>query len=795
MRSVLRAALFFVAGWLSFVSVAPVQAQAWRAQWIGPSTRAVSDWTVYRKHFTLSARPNRAPTRIAADTKYWLYVNDTLVVFEGGLKGGPQRTGIYFDTLDLAPYLQAGQNTIAVLVWRLTRDGYSHLVRGGATDALLFEMDVGNGVLISDRSWRALPHPGYGESGAGPQPNFRLPEPNVEFDARLASGIAGWNTSTFDDSAWPDAQERGQVGAQAAGLMRARPTPLLAFSPIKAYEWVTYTLDRDVAVIHAQLPSNLQITPYLVVDAPAGAVIEMQTDYYRDGNAPNVRALYTTRAGIQEYESFGWMSGTAVIYRVPRTVRVLRIGYRETGYATRFAGAFASNDPFLDSLWGKAARTVYVNMRDTYMDCPTRERAQWWADVANEIRAGAYVFDGSANHLAAKGIRELVAWRRPTGEIFSPIPAAGWGPELPQQMLAAIWGAWRYYLASGDSSWVDESYFVFADHVARWPTERNGLVGHRYGEWDWSDWGSDIDARLLENAWYALAVRAVADMARIRGDAVEVKRWEARYAALHDAFEQLWDGSAQAYRFPGFRGAPDDRGNALAVVAGLVPASRVDAMVRLLRSRMTASPYMEFYALEALYLLRAPDAALDRMATRYAPQVTGPEAGPTLWEFWSPGEGSRDHGWNSGPLYALSAHVAGVRPLVAGFSHFLVDAQLGRLARVQADVPTPFGAIRVEARSGRDRWVLHVEAPSGTTARIALPWDGTGSERVVANGVEIFAAGRATGGLPDRVEYAGEDSHSLYFDLDAGTWDIDVSRVTPPGRPQPSPRPLSRRPP
>ncbi len=29
-------------------------------------------------------------------------------------------------------------------------------------------------------------------------------------------------------------------------------------------------------------------------------------------------------------------------------------------------------------------------MRDTYMDCPDRERAQWWGDEVNEVRRGVY---------------------------------------------------------------------------------------------------------------------------------------------------------------------------------------------------------------------------------------------------------------------------------------------------------------------------------------------------------------------------------------------------------------------
>ena len=49
---------------------------------------------------------------------------------------------------------------------------------------------------------------------------------------------------------------------------------------------------------------------------------------------------------------------------------VKKVAFRETGYDTEFAGSFACDDPFLNELWKKAARTLYITMRDTYFDCP-----------------------------------------------------------------------------------------------------------------------------------------------------------------------------------------------------------------------------------------------------------------------------------------------------------------------------------------------------------------------------------------------------------------------------------------
>jgi len=117
-----------------------------------------------------------------------------------------------------------------------------------------------------------------------------------------------------------------------------------------------------------------------------------------------------------------------------------------------FTGWFKTNDKFYERLWGKAVRTLYVTMRDTYMDCPDRERAQWWGDMVNKSGEAFYALSPSAATITKKGILELINWQREDGTIYSPIPEGNWNKELPGQMLASIgyYGFWNYYLNTGD---------------------------------------------------------------------------------------------------------------------------------------------------------------------------------------------------------------------------------------------------------------------------------------------------------------------------------------------------------
>lgn len=49
-------------------------------------------WLNFIKEFHLRTVPQTAAVKIAVDSKYWLYVNGELAVFEGGIKRGPTKT-------------------------------------------------------------------------------------------------------------------------------------------------------------------------------------------------------------------------------------------------------------------------------------------------------------------------------------------------------------------------------------------------------------------------------------------------------------------------------------------------------------------------------------------------------------------------------------------------------------------------------------------------------------------------------------------------------------------------------
>ncbi len=694
----------------------------WKGVWISHETNQSNpnSWYMYRTTADVQDVPRQAIARIAADSKYWLWINGEPVVFEGSLKRGPAPGDSYYDEIDIAPFLKKGENTIAALVWYFGRNGFSHSSSGHA--GFLFDCQAPGVKIVSDNSWKCDTYQAYSDDTGEPRPNYRLSEGNIRFDARKA--IDGWYLPG-EDKIRTSAMMVGDPNRPPFGKLVKRPIP----------QWKNHGLQDYVKVetvgdtLYCKLPYNAQITPWLeVVSATGGDTIRIQTDNYYTGNgsAPSVRSEYITRPGNQQYESLGWMSGHIVKYAIPQGVEVKAVKFRETGYDTEFAGTFACDDPFMNELWKRAARTLYVNMRDNYFDCPERERAQWWGDAVNELGQAFYAFDPQAQKLALKAIYELMNWQRGDGVIFSPVPAGNWTRELPLQMLASVgwYGFYTQYYYSGDSSFVAPVY----DRLHRylhdvWKLDADGLVITRGSDWNWADWGPNQDFGVLTNCWYYLALKAEKEFALMLGKTDDAAQITAIMQGIEQNFDKrFWTGTA--YRDPDYTKPTDDRAQAMAVLAGLASPDKYPALTAILQKEMSAGPYMEKYVLEALFEMDRPELALERIRTRYANMMNHDYT--TLFEVWdfmaTPTDAnSNNHAWAGGPLTLLSQKVCGITPTSPGFKTFRVAPQLGDLTRAEATVASVNGEIRASVTRKGKNLTITATVPEGTTAEAVFP--------------------------------------------------------------------------
>lgn len=715
--------LFFLI--LILIAVAAIQMKAAdgflpQTRWIGSEhcQSTPNSWLCFRKTVEVADVPGELMANIAVDSKYWLWINGEMVVFEGGLKRGPAPGATYYDRINIAPYLVKGGNTIALLVWHFGKNGFSHVNSG--TAALLFSARSAGLTIVSDKTWQCKVYQAYQDTEA-PFPNYRLAESNIRFDARKE--LAGWNLPEFDGRLGASVEIASPNG-MPFGKLVLRPVPMWKDSGLKEYPEMVKNETGDT--IRCRLPYNAQVTPYLKVKAPAGLQIGMLTDNYTGGSANNVRAEYITRDGEQEYESFGWMNGHEMLYIIPAGVEVLELKYRETGYNADIKGSFACNDEFFTELWKRSARTLYITMRDNYMDCPDRERAQWWGDEVNELGEAFYALDPQGWQLAVKGIYELMNWQRPDGIIASPVPSLNWCKELPLQMLASVgwYGFYTQAFYSGDYSFVPDVYDGMKKYLHEvWEVDMQGFPVPRPGDWNWGDWGTDIDLEVLTTCWYYLALKAEKEFALYLHKQYDANRADGMMKRISSTFDhRYWTGTA--YRSKSHQGETDDRAQAMAVVSGLAPVGRHKALLKVLKKEYHASPYMEKYVLEALFMMGEPDFALERMRNRYTQMLAYPYT--TLFEGWGIGAegfggGTINHAWSGGPLTILSQKLCGIEPLEPGFKCFRVSPQLGALHEASAVVPTLYGDIKVDIKKENHIMTIHVVVPQGTIAVVALP--------------------------------------------------------------------------
>ncbi len=723
----------------------------------------VNLWTCFRKSFALAEAPKSAIARIAVDSKYWLWVNGQLVVREGGLKRGPNPQDTYFDAVDLAPHLRKGDNTIAVLAWYFGKDGFSHKSSGKA--GFLFELKAGATRVLSDSTWKNLIHPAFGE--AANTPNFRLSESSVHFDAQR--DLSGWTAPGFDDHAWPAAHEFGRPPVAPWNRLWLREIPQWKDFGLKDYENApSFPSVSDGKPISARLPYNAQVTPWLRISAPAGQFIKIGTD----DAANEIFAEYITKEGEQEFETPAWMNGHHVVYQIPEGVKILGLKFRETGFDTGLIGRFACDDDFLNRLWTKCERTLYVNMRDNFFDCPDRERAQWWGDIVIQLGQVFYTFDGRAHTLIRKCIQNLCNWQRPTKTLYSPIPTGNWDKELPQQMLASVgqYGFWTYYQNTGDRQTLADAFPHARDYLSIWQTDADGLIVHRSGEngWDWADWGENVDIRVLDQAWFCLALEGAANMADTLGKPAEAAAYRRQREQIIAAVnKKFWNGSA--YRDPGYGGATDDRAQGMAVVSGIAGPEKYPAIKSVLEKEFHASPYIEKYILESLFQMGDAPAAQARLKKRYQEMVDSETS--TLWELFSRG-GTLNHAWTGGPLTLMMQYVAGIAPTSTACATYHVRPQMGSLREVTALMPGVNGNIRLELRQSPEKFTLNLTSPEKTKATVCLPMAANKPfHEVRANGKTVWKNGQPANPLAG-LQFREQKDGCLIFEAAPGHWEF-----------------------
>ena len=562
---------------------------------------------LFRKTFALDEVPERAPARITADSRYVLYVNGQEAT-RGPVRSQPRR--LCYDLLDLAPYLQVGENVVAVHVryYGYPRSFWmpaSANMTLGKTGIMVFEADLGAaGWLVSDGSWKghksdaweSLP-PGGGPIGGG--------VPVEVLDARRLP--SRWEAPAYDDGDWGQAAvipalhmggyAHTQPPTDPYGPLYPRTMAFLGGETVAPVGCVVESLagkvdltavapgERVQASLSAEASCLADASLPLRIDVPAGGAVRLVLDLGRivsglvqfDLDAPagtvidlayaedplaaeahgpfgaHLGARYVARGENDVFEAQdtnGLRYAYLLVHGVAGGVTLKRFAVRELIYPWTEGASLSCSDEDLNRLYQAGIRTVALNSHDAFLDCPTREQRAWVGDsVVHQMI-----------HLATN-LDWRLAWRyldvgnspRPDGIL--PMSVAGdveWsgGVTIPDWSLHWVHGVYNLYRFAGDRARVKE-LMPTVERILRWYLPFQTAEGYLKDltEWNLVDWAaiSGQDSSGVITALWARGLREFAEMADWLGENASRAWADEMYTKIEAGFDAFWDEERGSY--------------------------------------------------------------------------------------------------------------------------------------------------------------------------------------------------------------------------------------------------------
>ncbi len=673
-----------------------------KANWIWIDKATSNSYVAFRKKFTLSEEPTNALATIACEGKYYLWLNEKLAIYDGGVKGGSTFYDSYYQDIDITKYLKKGENTLVILAHYIGRSGNSSVDKCKA--GILFELHSGKDTVISDGSFKAMRLKEYRNRGllGGDYPEYpqssMLAEWNVYYDANYAT--EGYQNINFDDSSWDNASVVAKFKEAPFNDLYNAMIPPFYFDETYTFlssEYINKPLTEDT-VFTIKLPENMQFSPYFeLTSEKSGARFTYYTNTYTSQGISSFKDDYIAKEGKQVYESYPWRSGDELIIEAQKGITFNKIGFRESRYASNVTGQFEVDNEEINSLWNKCVNTLLICMRDSYMDCPERERSPYIGDSANQISETFYSLDKNSNELTKKTILNALGWTSKNNEIPLRSPSVVLN-ECPAQTLNFLVSTYEYLMYTGDVDTLKLFYPLAINYLKLWSLNNDGTLVYRSGTFPWTDWGNGSDDEVIQYEFYYYALTKVKEISDILGITSDETFFSER-------IEKLKNGFGKYKKDNGYRSKEslDDRANAMAVVSGLATKEDYPIILNVLKNVKQASPYMEKFVLEALCQMGNYDEAIKRMLDRYGPMIDDPCS--TLWELRDKEAGTQNHGRSGGPLVALSKYFGGITPTKIGYEEYEIKLN-DYFSSMNTKVDTPHGFISLTSKKDNESFVF-----------------------------------------------------------------------------------------
>ncbi len=695
----------------------------WSASWI-TSPDADRGYGVYffRKGLTLNEKPDRFVIHVSADNRYKLYVNGVQVA-AGPAKGDVRNWS--FDTVDIAPWLQAGDNLVSSVVWNFAEQRPVAVMSLGQSGFLIQGDSEKERALDTGKEWKVLRTDAYS------------PEP-VHVRGYYAAGCTdrvdgerypwGWEQIAYADSSWSAALPVGQAALKGAGnyhlwYLVPRPIPPMEVRPVPMKHGLDGTTVAPGDSV-SFLIDNKELTtgyPRLHFSGGAGAEITLgyaEALYEQDkGWAKGDRSVTAGKrfVGYQDvilpdggadrsFEPLWWRTWRYLKLTVKTAEEPLTLDSLTAVSSmypfVRESRFDAPDDPSLQQMLDIGWRTARLCAHETYMDCPYYEQLQYFGDARIQALVTMYNTRDTClvRNLLEQGRQSLDA----DGLMMS---------RYPSHILQDIAPYALFWLNTCHDWWMyhgDEAYLKTLLPAMRstlcWFGERLGDDGllHHVPSWIFADWASlengtfpaDAEGRSAYlDLIHILALRDAAEMEDAFGDpwyAAAYRRTAGKaVSAIKAAY---WSDERKLFADDGARKSFSQHINSLAILADLVTGPEAtELMKRIVEDRelRPCTLYFRYYLQRAMahcgqgnLLLANLGHLRDQMAL-----------GLTTWAEMPEPSRSDCHAWGSSPNIEFFRTVLGIDAASAGFRRVRIEPALGSLKEASGSIPHPLGTI------------------------------------------------------------------------------------------------------
>ncbi|MEN8193665.1 MAG: alpha-L-rhamnosidase N-terminal domain-containing protein, partial [Bacteroidota bacterium] len=737
----------------------------WSAQWVTHPTESTLDYGVFnfRRKFKLETLPETYVIYVSADNRYRLFVNGKQVVF------GPSVGDIdyyRFETLDIAEYLQQGENIVAAEVVN-----FGEFRRGAQQTfmtAFILQSDKNNEVSINtgDKKWKVSKNNAYNyipftsDSLRG----YYAAGPGDEVDFKHYPW--GWETLNFDDSGWVTPRLAMVEFAVGRGFLYGstwylvpRTIPFME-STQKRFDKVIRTSNCEVLNLFIEgkeriiIPPNTKASilvdnkvhtvgyPELILSKGNRSEVKITysealifndayTDEFVDGNITfeDVKGNRNETEGKKIfgiYDIFYPDGGEGRVFRPlwMRTFRYIQIDietkeeeltledfkYEFSAYPFEEKASFQSDNPFLSKMWEVAWRTVRNGAGEMFQDSPYYEQLQYIGDTRLESLISIYV--SGDDRLMRKAIKVFDESRMPNGLTQSRYPSYI-NQVIPTYSLIWISMLHDYYIYRNDPQYI-EQFIPGMRNVLEWFESKIDSTGMptNLRWWNFTDWVSEFPNGIPPGADDGYSANVSLQLVYAMDKASELFQyfgWQSeaeKYFQLSLKIKEAVYDNCYDNSKEMFAETPD-KGmftQHTNIIAILSDVVNEESQKQLIKKILYEEDVIHTSIYFKFYLFRAlqKTGMGDEFFNQLSPWKNMIDLGLTTFAETDVNPRSDCHAWSATPCFDLLHLVAGIYPTKPGFEEINIEPNFGKLSEIKAEMPHPNGMIKVDLKRSKN---------------------------------------------------------------------------------------------